>query len=74
MAAQHSKPKSNILVKDRISLRRCKKRIKCVKVKYLHELPLPYLECIQLNSNIMCENRFNITQIIFIFIHSKHMH
>lgn len=69
MAAQHSKPKSNISVKDRISLRSCKKRIKRAKIKYLHELSLPYPECSHLNLNIMFENRFNMTQN-YIQVHS----
>ena len=54
MAAQHPKPKSNILVRNKTSLRSCSREINVGKVSiYLHEHFLFYLERINQKANVI---------------------
>lgn len=60
MAAQPSKPKSNILVRNMISVRNSKRELNVLKISIIWALS--YHEYIQLNSKIIFKNKFNITQ------------
>lgn len=62
MAAQHPKPKSNILVRNKTSLRSCGRKINAGESEYLHEHFLFYLELIDQKAHVIFKNRLNIMQ------------